>query len=706
VVDRARQNGGVVSVPDGSVGVERSERYVNRELSALDFNERVLGLALDRTAPLLERVRFLSIVASNLDEFFMVRIAGLMSQLGSPAPVDGRMSAGVLAELRRRIVAFSRDQERLWLDELCPALAGEGIVVGELGRLDESDRAWITEWFEREVFPILTPLAVSPGQPFPYVSGLSLSLGLLVRHPGANGWHLGRVKVPESVPRFVPLGHGGVVVPVEQVVADFLPRLYPGAEVSGCAVFRVTRDADFEISDDADDLLEAVESKLRRRRFGDVVRLEVAASAAAELVTRLQHGLRIGADETYRVEGLLDRSELSELASLDRPDLKYERWRPVTPARLRRGAEGFLSEVHAGDVLVQHPYDSFPASVGEFLSAAAVDQRVLALKTTVYRTNEASPLGPALSAAVEAGKQAVCLVELKARFDEQHNIEWARGLEQAGVHVVYGFPDLKIHAKMTLVIGREDHGLRRYAHIGTGNYHALTAGLYEDFGLFTSDLDITTDVAALFNYLTGYGDPPTFRKLVVAPWGLRSRILAEIRRVSEASAAGDQATIKLKLNSLTDEGVIDALYDASSQGVQIEVVVRGLCCLRAGVEGLSDNITVVSVLGRFLEHSRFYIFEASGRTTILMGSADLMSRNLDRRIEVLVPIEDEPARRELHWVFRSLMRDTDHAWRLQPDGSWQPNVPADDRQPRSSQRVLMRRAARMSRRAQPDGGRV
>jgi polyphosphate kinase len=694
----------VARVFDGEVGLGRGGRFVNRELSALDFNERVFGLACDGGVPLLERVRFLSIVASNLDEFFMVRVAGLMSQLGSVGvrSLDGRTAAEVLVELRRRIVGFSAEQERLWLEELCPALGGEGIVVGELAGLSGDERARVGEQFERDVFPILTPLAVSAGQPFPYVSGLSLSLGLLVRHRGAGGWHLGRVKIPEGLPRFVAVGEGGVVVPVEQLVAEFVPRLYPGAEVSACAVFRVTRDADFEISDDADDLLEAVESKLRRRRFGEVVRLEVAAGAADELVVRLQRGLGVGAEETYWVEGLVDRSELSELVVLDRPELKFERWRPVTPVRVRRGAEGFLPEVHAADLLVQHPYDSFPASVGEFLTAAAVDPRVLALKTTVYRTNEASPLGPALAAAVQAGKQAVCLVELKARFDEQHNIEWARGLEQAGVHVVYGFPDLKIHAKMTLVVRRDDDGLHRYVHIGTGNYHALTAGLYEDFGLFTADPEISADVAALFNYLTGYGDPPSFRKLVVAPWGLRSRILAEIARVTEAAAAGGHASIKLKLNSLTDEAIIDALYDASNQGVRVEIVVRGLCCLRAAVEGLSENITVISVLGRFLEHSRFYIFETDAQTTILMGSADLMSRNLDRRIEVLTPVEAEPARRELRRVFSSLMRDTDHAWRLQPDGAWQPNTPTSDHPPRSSQHTLMRRAARRARGTQPE----
>jgi polyphosphate kinase len=393
------------------------------------------------------------------------------------------------------------------------------------------------------------------------------------------------------------------------------------------------------------------------------------------------------------VAGLVDGSELSELASLDRPSLRFQPWEPVTPVRLRGRVEDFLPEIHNGDVLVQHPYDSFSASVGKFLTAAAVDPRVLALKTTVYRTNQESPLGPALAGAVEAGKQAVCLVELKARFDERHNIEWSRRLERAGVHVVYGFPNLKIHAKMTLVVRRDDDGVHRYAHIGSGNYHALTAGLYEDFGLFTADPEITADVADLFNFLTGLGEPPAFRKLVVAPWDLRGRILREIERVAAAAEEGRQARIRIKLNALTDETIIDALYCASQKGVRVQIVARGLCSLRPGVEGLSENITVRSVLGRFLEHSRFYLFQANGETTALMGSGDLMGRNLDRRIEVLTPIDNPELQLELERVFRRLMRDTSFAWELDAAGVWQRRT-RHGGEPLSSQTELMRRAQR------------
>ncbi len=681
----------------------RRQRYLNRELSALAFYERVFALACDQEIPLLERVRFLSIVSSNLDGFFMVRVAGLVSQLGAGGvrSADGRTPREALAEIRPRVLELVRRQDRLWLDELQPALAASGIVVGSLVELSKSERARLEHTFRQEIFPILAPLAVGPGQPFPYISGLSLSLGLLARHPRTGEHRLARVKVPESLPRFLALGEPGLLVPLEQVIAEFLPWLYPGVEVPGCAVFRVTRNADFTISDEADDLLEAVESKLRRRRFGDVVRLELAASASEELIARLQLELGIGGDETYLVEGLLDLSELSELASLDRPELKYEPWHPVTPHRLRGEPEEFLPEIRAGAVLVQHPYDSFAASVEKFLTAAAEDPAVQALKTTVYRTNEESPLGPALSGAAEAGKQAVCLVELKARFDELHNIGWSRKLEQAGVHVVYGFPNLKIHAKTTLIVRRDPDGLRRYAHIGTGNYHALTAGLYEDFGLFTADPEITADVADLFNYLTGFGDPPRFRKLVVAPWGLRSRILAEIAQTADAAAAGRPARIRLKLNSLTDDAIIDALYDASNQGVRVEIVARSICALRPGVEGLSENITVTSVLGRFLEHSRFYIFEADDHASFLLGSGDLMPRNLDHRIEVLTPVEDEHAQRELQRVFKKLVGDTRSSWRLQPDGSWRPNAPVDHRAPLSSQRTFMRRATRRASIAKP-----
>jgi polyphosphate kinase len=680
--------------PNGDELAARRHRYLNRELSAADFDERVLELAYDESLPLLERVRFLSIVAGNLDEFFMVRVAGLENQLDAGDTVrsiDGRSPIETLAELRVRVLDLVARQDAVWLEELRPALANAGILVAGLGELNREERRELDRTYSEEIFPILTPLAVGPGQAFPYVSGLSLSLALLVRTNGSPEWRLGRVKVPESLPRFLPFRGGSLFVPIEEVIEEYLPTLYPGAEIAHRALFRVTRDADFEIEDEADDLLEAVESKLRGRSFGDVVRLELAASAPDELVRRLQRGLGIGERETYRIAGLVDGSELSQLANLDRPSLKFPPWEPVTPPRLRGRIDEFLPEVHRGDVLVQHPYDSFTASVGRFLTAAAEDPSVLALKTTVYRTNQESPLGPALGHAVEAGKQAVCLVELKARFDEKHNIEWSRRLERAGVHVVYGFPNLKIHAKMTLVVRRDEDGVHRYAHIGTGNYHALTAGLYEDLGLFTADPQITADVADLFNYLTGLGDPPEFRKLVVAPWGLRRRILAEIDRTIDSAERGQPARIRMKLNALTDEAIIDALYRASQKGVRVQVIARGVCSLRPGIEGMSENITVRSVLGRFLEHSRFYLFQANGETTALLGSGDLMTRNMDRRIEVLTPIENVDLQLELERVFRKLMRDTRFSWELEPSGEWRRRR-RDGEQPKSSQSELMRRA--------------
>jgi polyphosphate kinase len=676
--------------------LEAGDRFLNRELSALDFNVRVFELASNPDLPLLERVRFLAITSGNLDEFFMVRVAGLMNQLGAKGfrSPDGRTPEETLCELRARVGELVRRQDELWLDELAPALEDERIAVGALADLSKHDRAWLARYFELEVFPILTPLAVGPGQPFPYISGLSLSLGLLVERPDSGEVRLARVKVPQAMPRLVRVGEGANFVPLEEVIAAFLPALFPGSRITACAHFRVTRDADFEISDDADDLLEAVSSKLRSRRFGDVVRLEISSGATDELVARLQQGLAVGERETYRIAGLLDLSQLSQLASLDRPDLKFASWEPVTPPAFRTDSDGLLAAIRREDLLVQHPYDSFAGSVERFLDSAAHGPQALALKTTVYRTNERSPLGPALSAAAEAGKQAVSLIELKARFDERHNIEWGAALERAGVHVVYGFPGLKIHAKLTLVVNRDEDGIRRYAHIGTGNYHALTAGLYEDFGLFTADPDITADVADLFNYLTGFGDVPAFRKLVVAPWNLRDRIVNEIDTVARAATLGRRARIRIKLNALVDERIIDALYDAAERGARIQIIARGICCLRPGVDGMSRNITVRSVLGRFLEHSRFYIFDADDATSVFLGSADLMERNLDRRIEVLAPVESEHARTELKRAFKLLMTDTHGAWELQPDGTWEHLEPESDQRGFSTHATLIRRASK------------
>jgi polyphosphate kinase len=683
-------------------------RLIDRELSWLDFNARVLELAEDPEVPLLERVKFCAIFSSNLDEFFMIRVAGLTGQiaagLGVPA-AGGRDPAQTLAEIRRVATAASARQARLWRDELQPALAESGIVVARVDDFDDSELDELRETFDRQVYPVLTPLAVGPGQPFPYISGLSLSLGLLVRDPDSGEERFARVKVPELLPRFLTIGERGMRVALEHVIAHFLPTLFPKMEIVECAAFRVTRNADLEVSDEADDLLEALELELRRRRFGDAVRVEVAEAMSEEMRTRLLRGLGVERDQVAPVDGLLDLADLTELTGVNRPDLKDEPWLAVTQPRIADfdTAADFFDEIRRGDILVHHPYESFATSFESFVRGAATDPQVLGLKTTVYRTSDETPLVPALIEAAEEGKQSVCLVELKARFDEHRNIEWSKALERSGVHVVYGFPNLKIHAKATLIVRREGSDLRRYVHLGTGNYHTLNARLYEDFGLFTADPDIAADVADLFNYVTGFGRPQRFRKLLVAPFALRSRLIDEVRSITQAAAAGKKsATIRLKVNALTDQAIIEELYEASDAGVQVDIVCRGVCSLRPGVTGMSENIRVRSVLGRFLEHSRMFIFENGKRATYLVGSADLMPRNLDHRLEVVVPVEDARAQQRLSGVFDALLADNTQAWELGSDGTWTRLRPKKDERPKPAQATLMRNTrARFRRRATP-----
>ena len=681
---------------------QEGERLLNRELSWLEFNARVLELAADASVPLLERVKFCSIFSANLDEFFMVRVAGLMGQEAAGIAVrsaDGRTPTMTLAAIRERTLALTARQSRLWSRELVPALKEAGIDIAQVDECSEKEVSELERRFDREIYPVLTPLAVGPGQPFPYISGLSNSLAVLVRDPENGEERFARVKVPEALPRFLEVGKRGAFVPLEAVIAHFLDWLFPQMEVVERAVFRVTRDADFEVSDEADDLLEAVELELRRRRFGDVVRLEVSASVSSRLLGRLIEGLDAGEDQVYPIRGPLDLADLSQLAGLDRPDLKDEPWVPSTPARLAavHGGEGFFAEIKRGDVLVHHPYDSFVTTFERFVREAARDPSVITLKTTVYRTSDDSPVVPALIEVAEDGRQSVCLVELKARFDEHRNIEWARAMERAGVHVVYGFPNLKIHAKTTLIIRREGNQLRRYLHIGTGNYHALTARIYEDFGLFTADEDIAADVADLFNYVTGFGRPQAFRKLLVAPFNLRRRLVEEIRKVGKAAADGEHARIRLKTNALTDQTIIEELYAASQAGAEIDIVARSICQLRPGVAGLSDSIRVRSILGRFLEHSRFYIFEAGEAAATFMGSADLMTRNLDHRIEIAVPVEDPKVQAQLAAAFDVLLEDNT-AWMLQPDGAWKRLKPRKDQNVKGSHDALMRKARSRARR--------
>ncbi len=680
------------------------ERLLNRELSLLDFHARVLELAADDAIPLLERVKFCSILSSNVDEFFQVRVAGLLEQAESGLVVhspDGLTPQETLVRIRERVLDLTAQQSRLWKRELRPALAAEGIVVGGIKDCQKKDLKELERRFEREIYPVLTPLAVGPGQPFPYISGLSLSLAVFVADADTGEERLARVKIPEGLPRFLSVGGDGLFVPLEQVIAHFLPRLFPGVSVVERAVFRVTRDADFEVSDDAADLLEAVEIELQKRRFGDVVRVEVSSSASEQMVERLTQGLAADESQVYRIESPLDLADLMELALLDRSDLKSDTHVPAVPPRLA-GAQTqparFFDEIRQGDILVQQPYDSYRASFETFASAAALDPDVIVMKTAVYRTSSDSVLVRSLIQGAEEGKQAVCLVELKARFDERRNIEWSRALEEAGAHVAYGFPDMKIHAKTTLVVRRERGVLRRYAHIGTGNYHASTARQYEDIGIFTADEDITADIAELFNHITGFGRPQEFRKLLVAPFTLRSGLVDEIRAVAAAAAEGERARIRLKVNHLVDPGIVEELYAASQAGAEIDVIARSTCALRPGVEGLSENIRVRSIVGRFLEHSRVFVFEAGKRSRTYVGSADLMTRNLDHRIELLVPIESIRARQEVHAILESALSDNANAWLLGSDGSWTRATPGKSDKRHSHHTAMIRRAAERARR--------
>jgi polyphosphate kinase len=682
-----------------------SQTLLNRELSWLDLNKRVLDLAADPGEPLLERVKFCAIFSSNLDEFFMVRVAGLLDQVIARVNVrspDGRTPQQALADVRERALELTSAQSKLWRDELVPALAAEGIVLGTVEDTTEAERGELEARFARQIYPVLTPLAVGPGQPFPYISGLSLSLGVTVRDPDSGEERFARVKVPETLPRFVSIGDRGLMIPLEGVISHHLSSVFPGMELTERAAFRVTRDGDTEISDDADDLLEAVESELRKRRFGAVVRLEVSSSISRAMVARLTERLAVRPDAVYPVHGLLDLREVMQLCDLDRPDLKYEPWVPQTQRRLSKPKDGdIFAEIASSDIVVQHPYDSFATSVEGFVRAAAKDPAVATLKTTVYRTSHDSALAPALIEAAENGKQSVCIVELKARFDERRNIEWARSLEQAGVHVVYGFPDLKIHAKTTLVIRREGDALQRYVHIGTGNYHATTARIYEDVGLFTADPEIAADIADLFNFVTGFGRPSSFRKILVAPFNLRRELVERIRAVGAAAAAGEHARIRIKVNNLADPQITEELYKASQAGAEIDLIIRAVCVLRPGVEGLSERIRVRSILGRFLEHSRLYCFEAGDSKSYLLGSADLMPRNLDHRIEMIVPVEAPHVRAEIETIFRRLLNDNSQAWTLAPNGSWTRVQPDPGERRRASQLVAMRGRVRAKRRASP-----
>ena len=669
------------SWPEGSGALESPEpagvgpaAYINRELSWLEFNRRVLCLAEDPSLPLLERIKFVAIFGNNLDEFFQVRVAGLKAQLeaGVGTSFDGRTPDEQLAEIRSRVLGMVRQQEDLYLKQLLPALAEAGVQLARWESMRESDREYLGTVFDQRILPILTPLSVDAGHPFPHISNLSLNLGVVVRDPVTQDHGFARLKVPGVLPRVLILPDGERFVPVEQVIAAHLQACFPGMEIVSHHTFRVTLDAELAVEEEeASDLLAAIESGLHRRlRTNDVVRLEVEASILPQIRELLIRELEIGVEDTYELRGPLDLSGLWALYDLDRPDLKHPPWQPVTHSRLRsRGEEplDIFAALRAGDILVHHPYDSFASSVEAFLTQAADDPDVLAIKHTLYRTS--GPINPvvrALMRAAQAGKEVVPLIELRARFDEESNVEWARSLEQAGVHVVYGLVGLKTHSKIALVVRREGDAIRRYCHLGTGNYNPETARIYEDVGLLTASPSICADVAELFNHLTGYSRPSGYRKLLVAPATLRKSLLALI----ESEAERPRGRIVMKINGLSDPGMIDALYRAAQAGVEIDLIVRSICCLRPGVPGLSERIRVRSILGEFLEHSRILRFGEGEEARYFIGSADLMTRNLDDRIEVVTPVEEPALRLRLEEILQLNLRDDGFAWELGPDGRW------------------------------------
>lgn len=680
------------------------DRYLNRELSWLDFNARVLALAEDTSQPLLERAKFLAIFASNQDEFYMVRVAGLKRREEAGLSVrsaDGLSPRDQLAQIGMRSRELTERQAWICLDSVRPELEKHGITFVAWSDLDDQQRLRLSGYFSDHVFPVLTPLAVDPAHPFPYISGLSLNLAVMVRDPHSRVERFARVKVPNNVPRLVRVdhddGHGSPLatfLPLEELIGAHLGELFAGMEVVDWHIFRVTRNADFEVEEDRDeDLLQALERELARRRFGPPVRLEVANTMSEHVLRLLLRELDVDPHDVVEVPGLLDLSCLWQLYALPIPELKDEAFVPVTHPAFGEGEtpKDVFATLDEGDILVHHPYDSFSTSVQRFIEQAAGDPQVLAIKQTLYRTSGDSPIVDALIDAAEAGKQVVALVEIKARFDEQANIKWARTLERAGVHVVYGLMGLKTHCKTSLVVRQENSTIRRYCHIGTGNYNPKTARLYEDIGLFTAEPAMGADLTDLFNSLTGYARQTSYRSLLVAPYGIRRGIVERIEGEITHVRAGRPTGIRIKVNSLVDEQVIDALYRAALAGVPVDVVVRGICALIPGRPGLSENIRARSILGRFLEHSRVFHFVGAGEHWI--GSADMMHRNLDRRVEVLVRVADAAATDELDAMLASALDPATRCWVLDADGAWRPS-PEDGSTVRDHQVQEIRRHRR------------
>ena len=659
---------------DDEAGLLPSEeaRFINRELSWLEFGARLLNWASDDRIPLFERVKFLAIFSEGLDEFFQVRVAGLEDQVAAGLRTrspDGLSPLGQLEAITTRATELVEGQSRIFLEQLAPALTAAGVVMSDWHTLDAEDRDYLSDVFNRRIFPILTPLAVDQGHPFPYISNLSLNLVVRVRNPATGEDRIARVKVPPLLPRFVVMPDEKRFIPVEQVIAAHLDSIFPSMTIVEHHAFRVTRNADLSVEEDeTEDLLAAVELELHRRRFGQAVRLEASAGISTDLLDMLIAEVDVPEHNIYLLDVPIDMGALQALTEIDRPDLSPPSWTPVTPPQLASGADVF-SVLADRDVLVHHPYESFATSVEAFVASAAEDPDVLAIKQTLYRTGNDSPVVASLIRASQAGKQVTAVVELQARFDEQANIAWARALEEAGVQVIYGLVSLKTHAKISLVARREVDEIRRYCHISTGNYNSSTARVYEDVGLFTADPAIGADIGELFNLLTGSGDPPTFRRLLVSPVSSRSQL---VEAIEAEMLAGANGRIVLKTNGLTDPATIDALYRASMAGVSVDLIVRGRCCLRPGVPGLSERISVRSIVGRYLEHSRLFRFGGVGGRPlqVWIGSADLMERNLERRVEVIVPIEEPDIQRRVVGMLDEALLDEANSWMLEPDGAW------------------------------------
>ena len=673
------------------ISINPKERLIDRELSWLDFNERVLQLAEDPSIPLLERCRFLAIFSSNLDDFYMIRVATAKRKIENS--ITKKNTAGytpieLMIEISKKSNSLISRMVKCFHEDLLPKLADNGIEMVDWENLTDDEKDYINSVFTKRIFPILTPLAVDPSHPFPYISGLSLNLAVLVKKPDTHEELFARVKVPASLPRFMETANFASTrfIAIEQVIIANLHQLFPGMEIEDYYTFRITRNADLELEEEeSENILESMEQELLRRKFGPPVRLEVASDIKSDLVDRLKSELSIREGDISRYREPLDLTGLNRIADLDRPELKFVPFRNQVAQELREidpeSNEDFFAAIRKGEILLHHPYDSFNSSVVRFLEAAASDPQVLAIKQTLYRTSGDSPIVDALIEAAEAGKQVLAVIEIRARFDEQANVRWARKLEDVGVHVVYGLVGFKTHAKLSLVVREEGNSVKRYCHVGTGNYNPKTARMYEDLGILSADEKLGEDLNKLFNQLSGFAPQSSYNRLLVAPRSIRPELLAKINREIENKKLGKPAFIRMKLNSLLDEEFIEAFYLASIAGVEIDLVIRGICALRPGITELSENIRVRSVLGRFLEHSRIFHFANDGNDELYIGSADLMDRNLNRRVESLVLIEDKAHKAELIKIFNQYLDPTIVSWHLLKDGNWKRVNQSNDGKP-------------------------